>query len=55
MTLLNDVAVTLNLKKCWFFTDHMDYLRHLIKYGRPQLSSQKIEAICSLKAPSNIT
>ena len=55
LSLLADAGVTLKLKKCFFFTDKIDYLGHVIRPGKLQIAEHTTDAIRQLQAPTNLT
>lgn len=55
LQLLKDAGVTLQLKKCQFFTDNVDYLGHVIRPGKLQVADKTTEAIEGLKPPTTVT
>lgn len=55
LTLLNEMVMTLNLKKSEFFTNRIDYTGHDIRPGGLETSISTIDAICRLKYPSIVT
>lgn len=54
MTSLYDNGVQLNLNQCEFFTNHIDYLGHVIRPGLLEHSTRKISTIHELKQPTNV-
>lgn len=55
LTLLCDAGVTLSPKNCKFFTDTIDYLRHVIRPRRFETSFPTTNAIRGLKTLTNLT
>lgn len=55
LTLLRDVVVSFNLKKCFFFHKIVYYLGHFISPGSSEVSSQATDAVQKLKAPRTVT
>lgn len=55
LTLLHDAGVTLQLKKCKFFTETINYLGHVIRPRRLDISSHTTDAIRGLKALTSLT
>lgn len=55
LTLLHDagVGVTLKLEKCDFFKNRINYLRHVIRPGRLEVSAHTIDAVRHLKPQRN--
>lgn len=55
LNLWKQVGVTLNLKKCSFFTDNIVYLGHIIWPGRLEIALHLTEVINWLKSPTIVT
>ena len=55
LMLLQDAGVTIKLRKCFFFTDNIDYLGHVIRPGTLEIAPKATEAIKNLKPPKNVT
>lgn len=55
LTLLNDAGITLVLKKCKCFMNHVNFLQPIIKTDFMKVSSHTPEGICGLKTHLNIT
>lgn len=55
LSLSKDAGVSLKLKKCSFFTDHVDFLGHIIRLGKLQVAETMTEAVHGLTEPSTIT
>lgn len=55
ITLEEEARVALELKKCSFFTNHIEYLRHVIKSSRLKVPNQTVDAIAKLKIPRTVT
>lgn len=55
LRLLNDVYVTLNPKKYKFFTNHKDYLGHVILPGCLKVWTRMFQAVRTLEQPTNLT
>lgn len=55
LTLLQGAGVALNLKTCFFFTDFINYLRHVLRRIRLDIANHTAGAIQGLKRPRNIT
>lgn len=54
MTLLKDLGVTLNLKKCHFFTYPYDYFVHLLCYGRLRVWTVATDRIQIVHKPTTV-
>lgn len=54
LTLLIDVDMTLNLKKCEFITNRIDYLGNDIRPGRVELLTQTIDAVQGLEHTTSL-
>lgn len=54
LTLLQPTWITLNLKKCFLFTDTIDYLRRIIRPRLSEIAAFIADAIQKLKQPHNI-
>lgn len=54
-TLLHKPGVTLTLKKCRFYTNTMDYLKHVIWSRSPKIAQPTTDGIMQLKEPCNVT
>lgn len=55
VTLLQNAGVTLKQKKCWIFTETIDYLGYVIRPRHPEIASHTTSAISGLQAPTNLT
>lgn len=55
IALLERVEVTLELKKCFFFTDTIDILEHIIRPRRLELAAHNADVIRNIKETRNIT
>lgn len=49
--LLSDAGITFELKKCWFFTDTVDCLVHIIRPCELKFAGNSSDAIHELKEP----
>lgn len=47
--------MTLKFNKCYFFTDTVDYLGHVIRPGKLEVASHTIDAIDGLNKPTTVT
>lgn len=55
MTLLNDAGVTLNLNKCKFFANFIDYVGHVLNPGHLEVVTRTIYAVLRFEHPTNLT
>lgn len=55
LRLLYNADVKLNLKKWEFFTSRIDYLRHVIRSRRLEVSIHMIETKHRLESPTTVT
>lgn len=55
LMLRDDAGVKINLKKCEFSTNRMDYLGQLICPGCLEPGTRKIDAVRELEHPNNLT
>lgn len=53
-TLLNNTGVTVELRKCRFFTETTEYLGHIIRQRRFEIASRTTDAVRGLKTPKNL-
>lgn len=54
ITLLHGAGVTMELKKCKFFKNKIEYLDHVILYRRLDIASHKTDAICGIQPPTSL-
>lgn len=54
LTLLGDAGVTMDLKKCFFFQNKIDYLGQVIRHGSLEVVPRATDAI-EKKKTSNVT
>lgn len=54
-TLLKETGETLQLMKCVFFTNHIDYLVHVVKSGRLEYVDYTADAMSELQISTTIT
>lgn len=52
MRLLYKFGVTLNVEKCKFFAETIDYLRHVIRHARLEFAENTVEAVVKLEHPA---
>lgn len=52
---LNNAGVSINIKKCEFFTNCLDYLRHFICSRRLEVSTAMLDAVGRLEYPTSLT
>lgn len=52
---LNESKVQINLEKCKFLTNTVEYLGHVLEHNRVHPNPQKIEAIIKAPSPENVT
>ena len=55
MTDLQEAGFSLNLKKCDFFKNKVDYLGHVVRPGKLAVAQKKIKAIEELRLPDTQT
>lgn len=55
LTILRDTGIKLNIKKCSFFTEKVDYLGHVFDSEGVHPNEEKIRAILQAPAPTNLT
>lgn len=55
LKLISDADVTLKLKKCRFFAKNIDYLEHVIRQRRLEITSHTTDAIRKLQLPTFLT
>lgn len=51
---LTDAGFSINLKKCTFLTNEIEYLGRVIKDGQVRPSNYKIDALVKSPRPSNV-
>lgn len=54
LSLLNSAGSTLKIK-CIFFSNSVEHLGHVLRYGRLQLASHTTDTMRELKPPTSIT
>jgi len=55
LTKLNDSNLVINLKKCKFFTDEVQFLGHLVSHKGVRPLPSKLDAIAQIKLPKTVT
>ena len=55
LRVLKDVGMSLNLKKCAFFTNHIKYLGHVVRPGTIEVYKAATRCLDGLRPPRTIT
>lgn len=55
LSLITEAGVTLNSRRCKYFTNGIDYLRHAIHSSRLGVSTGTSDTELGLKPPTNLT
>jgi len=55
LTRLREAGVTLNLEKCTWFSDEVEYFGHIVRPGQPHVHSKNVDALKHASFPTTKT